>query len=152
MAARKNMGRIEIYRQKNTVVLNMGDIEIWDGADLSLLRDALVHVISKKNAKSVTIDMTFVKYVPSGFFGMLYDWFEKGIEICLIDPQSHVQNMLWFKRFFINDKTSNFKLYAGPEEPFIPQSEDLEDDDSEMLMEEMPNRIQSHEHALSRSN
>ena len=127
MAARKNMGRIEIYRRKEAVVLNMGEIEIWDGADLSLLRDALVHVIEKKHARSVAIDMTHVKYVPSGFFGMLYDWFEKGVSIYLIEPQEHVMKMLWFKRFFKLRNNSWFLLSSGPSEPFVP--DDFDEDE-----------------------
>ena len=51
--------------------------------------------------------MTFVKYIPSGFFGMLFDWHETGVKIRLYTPQPNVRRMLWFDRFFepINDLT-----------------------------------------------
>lgn len=123
MAPRKNTERIEIYETNNSVVLDMGPIEIWDGADLSLIRDMLVRVIDDQGAQHVAVDMTFVKYVPSGFFGMLFDWFEKGVTIHLLTPQSNVQNMLWFQRFFDEVDEGEFQLHQGPEQPFTADAE-----------------------------
>lgn len=81
-------------------VIQLGDMEIWDGADLALLRETLVHLFHKMRSRRFGVDMTYVKYVPSGFFGMLFDWHEKGVEIQLYSPQPQVAGMLWFRRFF----------------------------------------------------
>lgn len=81
-------------------VIHLGDMEIWDGADLALLRETLVHLFHKMRSRRFGVDMTYVKYVPSGFFGMLFDWHEKGVEIQLYSPQPQVAGMLWFRRFF----------------------------------------------------
>ncbi len=115
MAARKNTERIDVYQNHGAMVLDMGEIEIWDGADLSLIRDMLFVVIDKKGARKVAIEMSYVKYVPSGFFGMLFDWFDKGVEITLLSPQPNVLNMLWCKRFFLHAGNHVYQLYVGPE-------------------------------------
>lgn len=81
-------------------VIHLGDMEIWDGADLAMLRETLVHLYHKMRSRHFGVDMSYVKYVPSGFFGMLFDWHEKGVQIQLFSPQPQVAGMLWFKRFF----------------------------------------------------
>ncbi len=125
MAARKNTDRITVRRSRGSVTLDMGPIEIWDGADLSLVRDMLVHVIEKESYRRVAINMAYVKYVPSGFFGMLLDWHDRGIEIELAEPQPNVQDMLWFRRFFSpGNNPLKFVLMDGPETPFSEDDSD----------------------------
>lgn len=100
MAERKNTHGLTVKRQHRATVIDIGEMEIWDGADLSLIRDTLNRLIVKERRRSIAIQMRTVKYVPSGFFGMLYDWFERGITVRLVAPQERVTQMLWFQRFF----------------------------------------------------
>ena len=100
MAERKNTHGLTVKRQRAATVIDIGDMEIWDGADLSLIRDTLTRLISKEGRRSIAVQMRTVKYVPSGFFGMLYDWWDQGISVRLISPQPRVSRMLWFQRFF----------------------------------------------------
>ena len=44
-------------------------MDIWDGTDLSLLRDKLWDMVRKENCRSFGIDLRQVQYIPSGFFG-----------------------------------------------------------------------------------
>ena len=81
-------------------VLELGSMEIWDGADMALLRESLTRLITAEKHRAIGVDMTYVKYIPSGFFGMLFDWFETGVQIRLYTPQSNVRKMLWFNQFF----------------------------------------------------
>src|SRR6516225_1788799 len=81
-------------------ILNLGDMEIWDGADMALLRESLTRLIKAEKHRRIGIDMRHVKYIPSGFFGMLFDWYETGVQIRLYDPQPNVRLMLWFNQFF----------------------------------------------------
>lgn len=94
-------------------VIQLGDMEIWDGADLALLRETLVHLFHKMRSRRFGVDMSYVKYVPSGFFGMLFDWYEKGVEIQLYSPQPQVAGMLWFRRFFEPVGSSGYRLNAN---------------------------------------
>lgn len=100
MAERKNTHGLTVKRHRQGTVIDIGEMEIWDGADLSLIRDTLNRLIVKERRRSIAIQMRTVKYVPSGFFGMLYDWFERGITVRLVAPQERVTQMLWFQRFF----------------------------------------------------
>ncbi|MCA9078804.1 MAG: hypothetical protein KDA93_27520 [Planctomycetaceae bacterium] len=113
MAERKSLEGLILSDHDGTRLMNLGEMEIWDGADLSLLRDGLNHIILKEKQRSVAVDMSCVKYVPSGFFGMLFDWFEKGIAIRLYAPQERVTQMLWFRQFFLPADDGWYDLHHG---------------------------------------
>ena len=81
-------------------VMHLGEMEIWDGADMALLRESLTRLIKVEKRRRIGIDMSHVKYIPSGFFGMLFDWYETGVQIRLYAPQPNVRLMLWFNHFF----------------------------------------------------
>ena len=85
----RNFKRMIIDVQDDgTHLLHLGEIEIWDGADLALLREGLALLIEKDNCRSIAVDMQFVKYIPSGFFGMLFDWYERrSVAFTLTPPQ-----------------------------------------------------------------
>lgn len=110
MAERKNTHGLTLQRQRAATIIDIGDMEIWDGADLSLIRDTLTRLIHKERRRSIAIQMRTVKYVPSGFFGMLYDWWEQGISVRLIAPQARVERMLWFQRFFEHEGGDSYVL------------------------------------------
>jgi hypothetical protein len=81
-------------------IIQLGEMEIWDGADLALLRESLMHVFQVMKSRHFGVDMSYVKYVPSGFFGMLYDWHDMHVCIRLYSPQPQIMKMLWFRKFF----------------------------------------------------
>lgn len=114
MAERKNTHGLTVKRHRRATVIDIGEMEIWDGADLSLIRDTLNRLIVKERRRSIAIQMRTVKYVPSGFFGMLYDWFERGITVRLVAPQERVTQMLWFQRFFEHDQDDSYLLRECP--------------------------------------
>lgn len=110
MAERKNTHGLNLSSVRGITVVDIGDMEIWDGADLSLVRDTLAILVDRRRRRTVGVQMKHVKYVPSGFFGMLYDWFESGVTIYLIDPQERVNQMLWFQRFFTEERPGVWRL------------------------------------------
>ena len=110
MAERKYTHGLSTRDEQGVTVVDIGDMEIWDGADLSLLRDTLAILIQRERCKAIAVDMATVKFVPSGFFGMLFDWFEQGVSVRLIAPQPRVMNMLWFRRFFIWETEDRYRL------------------------------------------
>ena len=91
---------LQLVPDNGFTILNLGDMEIWDGADMALLRESLTRLIKAEKHRRIGIDMSHVKYIPSGFFGMLFDWYETGVQIRLYDPQPNVRLMLWFNQFF----------------------------------------------------
>ena len=113
MAERKYTHGLRLNRRGSATVISIGEMEIWDGADLSLIRDTIVQLVSEKRLDEVGIDMQFVQHVPSGFFGMLFDWHERGVLITLHEPRERVTQMLWFRKFFKDDDSQTFRLYDG---------------------------------------
>lgn len=110
MAARKNTHGLRLTHVRGITVVDIGRMEIWDGVDLSLIRDTLTVLIARRRRRAVGIQMKHVKYVPGGFFGMLYDWFETGVRIYLLRPQERITNMLWFQRFFLEERPGLWRL------------------------------------------
>lgn len=101
ISSRRSSLRID---ERNEVpVLVLKKTEIWDGADLALLRETLSGLIRKKQRCSVGIELSSVQVIPSGFFGMLSAWHLRGTEIRLYSPHERIQKMLWFAHFFEKD-------------------------------------------------
>lgn len=113
MAERKYIHGLTVRQDAQTVVLDIGEMEIWDGADLSLIRDTLISMIRHEGERSIGINMQYVKHIPSGFFGMLFDWFESGIEVRLYQPTERVANMIWFRQFFLQEVGNCYVLHDG---------------------------------------
>ena len=113
MAERKYIHGLTVRQDAQTVVLDIGEMEIWDGADLSLIRDTLISMIRSEGERCIGINMQYVKHVPSGFFGMLFDWFETGIEVRLYQPTERVAQMVWFRQFFLHEAGVCYVLHDG---------------------------------------
>lgn len=126
MQLQRHFKRMLIDVQEKVHLLHIGEMEIWDGADLALLREGLFKLIEKERCRSIAIDMTHVKYIPSGFFGMLIDWQEKrGVSFSLTTPQPNVQQMLWFKKFFRLNSDGFYELQTESPECRITGNLDL---------------------------
>lgn len=122
MSSQRHFKRMVVDVLEDVLLLHMGTMEIWDGADLALLREALAQFIEREGCRSVAIDMQFVKYIPSGFFGMLFDWHEKrGVQFWLTPPQPNVRKMLWFQQFFRPTSGGWFELYPQGVNPHLTE-------------------------------
>src|SRR5215510_12914731 len=109
---------LQLVPNDGFTVLNLGDMEIWDGADMALLRESLTRLIKAEKHRRIGVDMSHVKYIPSGFFGMLFDWYETGVQIRLYGPQPNVRKMLWFNRFFKAIDEDSHELKPRPDSDF----------------------------------
>jgi len=141
MSSRKKQ-RLTVRTEKDFAIVALDDMEIWDGADLALIREALTNLIEQGGFRAIGVDLSAVKYIPSGFFGMLFEWYEQGLRVRLYSPQMNVEQMLWFRMFFINDDEGVFKLnddemrgnspneqVAYHRREFMADDESLDDDD-----------------------
>jgi len=121
MAVQRRFKRMLIDVRDEFLLLQLGEMEIWDGADLALLREGLFRLIQGESCPAIAIDMRYVKYIPSGFFGMLFDWQEKcGTWFALTPPQPNVQRMLWFRQFFKLNSDGLYEMVPEPTEAFSP--------------------------------
>jgi len=112
MAERKYTHGLDVTTSELGAVITIGEMEIWDGADLSLIRDTLFRLILQDGVEAFVIDMHAVQYVPSGFFGMLFDWMDRGIEVRLLQPRERVRQMLWFRKFFVENGAGVYRLQS----------------------------------------
>lgn len=144
MSSRKKQ-RLTIRTEEDFAIVALDDMEIWDGADLALLREALTNLIEKDGFRAIGVDLSTVKYIPSGFFGMLFEWYEQGLKVRLYYPQKNVEQMLWFRMFFVSDDEGAYKLndcemrgnspneqVAYHRREFMAAAESLDDDDVEV--------------------
>jgi hypothetical protein len=111
--------RMTLHQWDGVTVLDLGEIEIWDGADLALLRETLTRLIEREKCRSLGVNLRWVKYIPSGFFGMLFDWHERGVAVRLYTPQRNVANMLWFRQFFEDAGNGCFVLLSQPKQDLV---------------------------------
>lgn len=109
-------------------MVGLGTTEIWDGADLVLLRETITKLFQNQACKWVGFDMQHVLYVPSGFFGMLCDWHDRGVHIHVLSPTPRVQRMLWFSTFFRRHENE-----AGCHELSLDSTLTLGDDSSDVF-------------------
>lgn len=110
--------RLKVDFVEEILVLSIPDKHGWDGSDLSLLRDALIDFVENEERGAIGISLDGVVHVPTGFFGMLYDFHEKGFAVHLFHPQEKVRNMLWFRHFFEVDQPKCYRLCLRPPRSF----------------------------------
>lgn len=136
--------RLTVRTEENLAIVALDDMEIWDGADLALLRETLTNLIEKEGYRAIGVDLSAVKYIPSGFFGMLFEWYEQGMKVQLYSPQSNVVQMLWFRMFFVLTEEGVYQLnddemrHNSPNEQvayhrreFMPDDDSIDEDDGE---------------------
>ncbi len=58
--------------------------------------------------------------MPSGFFGMLFDWYERGAPMRLYTPQPNVAAMLWFRQFFRHETGGSYVLTPELQQAMVP--------------------------------
>lgn len=121
MASRKKK-RMTIHTWDNYKVMDLGHVEIWDGADLALLRETLSGLVDEDGEKLVGVNMQYVKYIPSGFFGMMYDCQDKGVRVRMYTPQPNVERMLWFRQFLQPLGDGCFQLHREPKEELVEET------------------------------
>jgi len=102
--------RLTVRTKENLAIVALDDMEIWDGADLALLRETLTNLIENEGYRAIGVDLSAVKYIPSGFFGMLFEWYEQGLKVQLYCPQNNVVQMLWFRMFFVSSEEGVYQL------------------------------------------
>lgn len=110
--------RLHFHDWNGAKVIDLGTMEIWDGADLALLRETLTLLVERQRRHSIGVNMAYVKYIPSGFFGLLFDWREKGVRVQLFNPQPHVKRMLWFQQFMQPIAKGCYLLLSEPKQPY----------------------------------
>ena len=64
MGSRKD--RMKIREEDGVTILDLGPVEIWDGADLALLRDTFTQRCTNRDCRSLGIDNLLAKRLIPG--------------------------------------------------------------------------------------
>lgn len=82
------------------LIISLRASQILDGADLAHLRERIARVPEQDRVLiGIAIDLTNVLKLPEGFFGMTFDFVERGYKIALDHPCEEFRQYHWFKQF-----------------------------------------------------
>lgn len=100
-------------------LLSLDQTEIWGGPQLIRIRDEMKQRLQHPGTRSVTIDISSVKHLPSGFFGLLHDLRDHGLDVKLLGVQDPIAAMEWFRRFFeaCPEAEPNYRLHRFRKDP-----------------------------------
>lgn len=100
----------------------IGQHEIWDGADLALIFDTLRGLTKTEGHNAIGVDLSHVKAIPGGFFGMLFNHAAKGVSVRVYSPQAEVRQFLWFREYFRSSDGVVFQMVI-PEQTELARNE-----------------------------
>lgn len=85
---------LRVYETGSVTVLGFGGGEISDRIDLGACRADLTALLHQNQCETLGLDLTGVKYIPSGMLGMLVSLRQQGIAIHLYNPSVDVREVL----------------------------------------------------------
>lgn len=85
---------LRVYETGPVTVLGFGGQEILDQIDLAQCRQELLELLEQYGCRVLGFDLTGVRYVPSGFLGLLASFRRLGIEVHLYNPSDDVREVL----------------------------------------------------------
>jgi anti-sigma B factor antagonist len=88
------LGVLEVYEAGELTVVGFGGREIIDSVSVADCRDELQELISEHGCRSLALDLTGVRIVPSGLLGLLASVHQKGVEVHLYNANDDVREVL----------------------------------------------------------
>lgn len=89
-----SMGLLEVYEAGELTVVGFGGREILDHINLAECRDELLTLIREHQTKTLAIDLTGVKLLPSGMLGLLASVHRLGVEVQLYNACQDIREVL----------------------------------------------------------
>lgn len=81
------------------VVVGLTEREKWSWADTMVLRGEMRR-LAASGRRRISLDLSSVAILPSGFFGMLCEWLEESEgELHLLNTRPEIRRTLWFRLF-----------------------------------------------------
>jgi len=91
MATVKN---IEVYESGELTVVGFGGREVLDHLDLAECRDELERLIREHGCRTLAIDLTRVRLLPSGLLGVLATLRGKGVDVQIFNACDDIREVL----------------------------------------------------------
>lgn len=86
--------QLEVYEAGELTVIGFGGREVLDRLSLAECREELLRLIDEYQCRTLALDLTGVRLIPSGMLGMLCSIRRQGIEIHLYNPSQDVREVL----------------------------------------------------------
>uniref|UniRef100_A0A7C2PHC8 Anti-sigma factor antagonist n=1 Tax=Schlesneria paludicola TaxID=360056 RepID=A0A7C2PHC8_9PLAN len=88
------LGVLEVYETGELTVVGFGGREILDFISVAECRDELQELIREQQCRTLAIDLTGVKIVPSGLLGLMASVHHSGVEVHLYNACDAVREVI----------------------------------------------------------
>lgn len=85
---------LEVYEAGPLTVVGFGGREIIHDINVAPLHDDFNRLIEENSCEQLAVDLTGVKFIPSGMLGLLTSLHRKGIKIEIYNPSDDVRDVL----------------------------------------------------------
>lgn len=85
---------LQVYSVGETTVVGFGGRDVLDSVNVANCREELLALIEKEHCKVLGVDLTGVKFIPSGLLGVLASVRKLGVEVHLYNPSSDVREAM----------------------------------------------------------
>jgi anti-sigma B factor antagonist len=89
---------LEVYQAGELTVVGFGGSEVLDRVDLASCRDDLVRLIDEHKCRTLAIDLTGVKLMPSGLLGLLSSIHRLGVEVQIYNACPDIREVVEITR------------------------------------------------------
>jgi anti-anti-sigma factor len=86
--------QLEVYEAGELTVIGFGGRAVLDRLSLSECREELIRLIDEHQCRTLAIDLTGVRLIPSGMLGLLCSIRQQGIGVHLYNPSQDVREVL----------------------------------------------------------
>jgi anti-anti-sigma factor len=88
------IGELEIYQAGQLTVIGFGGREYLDQLDLSNCYDEIIELIRENDCRSLAVDLTGVKWIPSGLLGVLMSVHRLTGDVHVYNPSKDIREVL----------------------------------------------------------
>lgn len=85
---------LRVYETGPVTIIGFGGGEISDRLDLGECREQLTELLQQCGCEMLGIDLSGVKFIPSGLLGMLISLQQQGVQVHLYNPSADVREVL----------------------------------------------------------
>ena len=90
----QTVSELEVYSAGELTVIGFGGRPVLDHLNLAVCRDEIVELIRENHCKTLALDLTGVRLIPSGLLGLLASIKRQGVTVQLYNPSADIREVL----------------------------------------------------------